>query len=105
MNNQEEIELETVEAQYWVDMMEALEELEKHPAYKKVIVEGYFEKKALDGVSLLAVPAIKKAGERPDIMEDLVAISNLRYHLQMIKNFGSIAKEDLEEATGPDVEA
>ncbi len=103
MTNQEEIELETAEAQYWVDMAKALENLEKNEDFKKVVLNGYFRDKALDGVSLLAVPAVKQAGERPEIMEDLVAISNLKYHFSMIKNLGSIAEDDANEILGPDV--
>lgn len=103
MNNQEQsdVELETVERIYWVEQLEALERLEKNPDFKAVILDGYLDKKALDSVSLLAVPAVKKSGERTDIMEDLVAISNLKYHFQMLYSLGSVAREDLDDELGP----
>lgn len=104
MINQEEQELETVENQYWVDQYEDLKFLLANKQFQNVILNGYIEKKALEGVSLLAVPAIKKSGDRPEVMEDLVAISNLQYHFKMIENFGSTAEDDLLDAEGPDTE-
>lgn len=102
MSNQEtEVELETVGREYWVDMLEALERLEKNVDFKLVIMDGYLKDKVLDGVSLLAHPDVKKRGERSDIMEDLVASSNLKYHLSMIHNLGGAAKQDLEEESSP----
>lgn len=98
----EPTELETVENQYWVDMYEALQRLEKNKDFQAVILEGYFRDKAINGVSMLAEPSIKQQGQRGDIMEDMVAISNLQYHFKMIKNLGSIAQDDmLEEALNP----
>jgi hypothetical protein len=51
---------------------------------------------------LLAVPQIKKANERPDVMEDLIAISNLQYFFKQIDGFYEGAKDpvlsDQEEA-------
>jgi hypothetical protein len=99
MTNQsstEPVELETADAQYWVELSESLIRLEDNEDFKKLILSGYIKDKALDSVSLLAVPAMKRAGERPDIMEDLIAISNLQYYFKMVKNFGAMAKEDLE---------
>ena len=90
-------DLETVEVQYWVDMLESLERLEKSPDFKKVMLDGYIREKALDSVSLLANPAIKKRNERGDVIEDLVAISNLQYYLRMIHTMGSNGRQDLEE--------
>ena len=88
-------ELETAERQYWVEASEALERLEKNPDFKKVILDGYLEQKVLDSVSLLAHPAIKQRGERADVMEDLVAASNLKYYMGMIKNMGAITKDEI----------
>lgn len=98
LNSTEPVELETIETTFWVEQYEALERLMKNEDFQTVILKGYLEKKALEGVSLLAVPAIKARGERPEVMEDLVAISNLKYHFEMIKNLGGIAKQDLEDA-------
>ena len=83
-------------------MYEALQRLEKNKDFQTVILEGYFRDKAVNGVSMLAEPSIKQQGQRGDIMEDMVAISNLQYHFKMIKNLGSIAQDDmLEKALNP----
>lgn len=104
MENQTQEELETIETQHYVDMKQALERMEKTADFQLVIANGYMKDKALDAVSLLAVPAIKQQGQRPDIMEDLVSISNLKYHFAMIKNLGASAEMDLADAEAPDVE-
>lgn len=87
----EEQVLYTQENDKYIELAKALERLEGNADFQKVIIEGYFNNKALDSVSLLARPDIKKRGERTDIMEDLIAISNLKYFFYMIKSLGSSA--------------
>lgn len=98
-------ELELTEASYFAEQLDRLERLEKNPDFQKLILDGYVKQKALDSVSLLAHPAIKTRGERPDIMEDLVSISNFSYYLQMIRQLGEGARADLFEDEGPTAEA
>jgi hypothetical protein len=50
---------------------------------------------------MLANDGVKQRGERGNIMEDLVAISNLQYHFLMIKNLGAVYQDDEDEANGP----
>jgi hypothetical protein len=97
----EPTELETVENQYWIDMAEALTRLEKNKDFQDIILQGYFKDKAINGVSMLANDGVKERGERGNIMEDLVAISNLQYHFLMIKNLGAVYQDDEDEANGP----
>jgi len=99
MTNQEkdQVELETVERDQWIKRVEALERLERNDDFKMLILEGYLRDKVLESVSLLGIPEIKKQGHRPDVMEDLIACSNLQYYLAMVKNLGSVAKEDRDE--------
>lgn len=91
MNNltAEETKILEVENKYWVEMYEALERLEKNPDFQKVILDGYFKDKAINGVSLLAQDAIVRGGHRTSVMEDLIAISSLEDHFMTIKNLGS----------------
>ena len=96
-NQNEEIELETIERYYWVEQAQALERLENNEDFKKVILEGYFKDVALNQVSLLANEAIKRQGKRTDLMELLVAISTLQDHFHTIKNLGALAEDDLEQ--------
>ena len=95
--NQAEIELtakELEEYNYYVGMRQALERLEANPDFQKVILEGYFKEKAVNGVSILASGYIKKNGLRGDVMESLIAISQLQDYFITIKNMGA---EDVED--------
>ena len=47
-------------------------------------MEGYLKQKALDSVSLLAVPQMRN--DRAAIMEDLICGSNLQYFFRWIEN-------------------
>jgi len=104
MESNQTTELETVDVSYWADQLDALERLEKNEDFKKVVLEGYLKQKALDGVSLLADPGIKKRGERPEVMEELVAVSSLQYHFMMVHNLGEGARQELLDIEGPEVE-
>jgi len=94
MNNQP-TELELTDVSYWAKKLDVLERLEKNPDFKEIILDGYMKEKALDSVSLLAEPSTKTQGRRPDVMEDLVAISNLQYFLFMIHQLGEGARQDM----------
>ena len=90
----------TVENDYWRDLNDALVRLESGKPqaddFSKVILEGYFKDKAINGVSLLATDYVKQAGVRGDVMEQLVAISNLQDYFETIKNLGTVPAEDTE---------
>ncbi len=99
--NQAELELtaeELKEYNYYVGMRQALERLENNPDFQKVILEGYFKDKAVNGVSMLASGYIKKNGLRADIMESLVAISQLQDYFITVKQLG--AEDDSEDEDG-----
>lgn len=93
-NSDKSLELETISLEHAVVMGEAWLRLQRNSDFKKVIMKGYLEQKALASVSLLAVPQIKEKGHRPDVMEDLVAISNLGYYFKIIEH-------EYEGATSP----
>lgn len=90
-----EVESETAELNHAIQLGEALERLENNEDFKFLILESYLEEKALSSVSLLSIPQIKAENKRGDVMEDLVAISNLKYYFRMVKAFHNSAKEDL----------
>lgn len=81
---------------YWVDMQEALERLHSNEDFKKVILNGYFKDRAVNGVSMLASGNVVDNGLRPQVMEDLVAISRLQDYFITINNLGSVTEEDEE---------
>ena len=96
-HNQAELELtaeELKEYNYWVGMKQALERLENNPDFQKVILDGYFKDKAINGVSMLASGYIKKNGLRPDVMEGLVAISQLQDFFITVKQLGTEPEDD-----------
>lgn len=74
-------ELESIDNSYWVELDKALKRLLKSEDFKKVILEGYLKEKALSGVSLLGRSDVKKRGERPDVIEELVSVANLQQYL------------------------
>lgn len=94
--------LETVEITEYIEMNNALERLENNSDFKKVILDGYIKNKALGAVSCLGLPSFKQQGGRGDLIEELVAISNLQYYFEMIKNMGSSAKADAEALANED---
>lgn len=96
----QENELLTVENSNFILKYEALKRLEQNKDFQTLILEGYLGEKALSSVSLLARPDIKKRNERGDVMEDLVAISNLRYYLFMVRQLGESAEYDESEMVG-----
>lgn len=98
MTNQELEHLETTENQYWVDLNDSLNRLMKNHDFQQVILDGYLKNKSLGAVSMLGRPDIKKRGERPDVIEELVAISNLQQYLfTVIPNLAGSAKVDMED--------
>lgn len=82
------------EYNYYVGQKQALDRLETNPDFKKVILEGYFRDKAVNGVSLLATDYVRKNGLRAEIMENLVAISNLQDYFLTIKRRGTEPEDD-----------
>ena len=81
--SQDEV-LETIDLSHAIKMGEALNRLYKNDDFKKVIMEGYLQDKVMASWSLLGVPQMK--GRRGDVMEDMVAASNLKYFFAMIEN-------------------
>lgn len=97
-NETSEAKLMEVEHVYWAEMCQALERLENNPDFKKVVLEGYFKDKAINGVSLLATEHVRRNGLRGPIMEELVAISQLEDYFITIKGMGRIPDDsDLDD--------
>ena len=85
---------EIKEYNYYVGMRQALERLENNPDFQKVIMDGYFKDKAVNGVSLLATNYVRKNGLRPEVMESLVAISQLQDFFITIKQLGAEIEDE-----------
>jgi hypothetical protein len=97
MNNLNDQQILEVENEYWAGMWESLRNLRSNPDFKRVVLQGYFRDKAVNGVSLLAQDAVIANGQRSAVMEDLIAISSLEDFFITIENLGSIPPEDDDE--------
>lgn len=97
MNNLNDAQILEVENQYWADMWASLQRLRENQDFKRLILEGYFKDKAVNGVSLLAQDGIVQGGHRSAVMEDLIAISSLEDYFVTIENLGTIPTEIEEE--------
>lgn len=78
-----------IENKEWVDKYKALVRLYDNPDFQLLILDGYFQDKAVNSVSMLANHGVIKRGERPEIMEELVAISRLQDYFITIRNLGA----------------
>lgn len=94
MNTEDQQLLEHEETQYWVGMQQALERLHNNPDFEKVILDGYFKDRAINGTSMLASPYVVQNGKRSEIMEDLVAISRLQDFFITIENLGTVPDDE-----------
>jgi hypothetical protein len=86
--------LETVDLDQDVVLGEAYARLQKNPDFKLLILDHVIKKRSRDLVTLLAHQATTAQGNRPKVMEDLVAISNLEYELGRIAHFYAVAIDD-----------
>jgi hypothetical protein len=97
MNNLKDEQVVEIENKYWADMWKDLESLKTDARFKRLILEGYFKDKAVNGVSLLAQHAIVSGGHRSSVMEDLIAISKLEDFFITIENLGALPSEEDED--------
>jgi hypothetical protein len=97
MNNLEIYSEDSTEVEYWRSLNESLDRLHENEDFKKVILEGYFKDKAINGVSLLAEDNIKRQGLRTDLMESLIAISQLQDYFKTIRNLAEELQAEEEE--------
>jgi len=94
MNNLNDQQILEVENRYWADMWSSLERLKENKDFQRVVLEGYFKDKAVNGVSLLAQNAIVAGGHRTAVMEDLIAISSLEDFFVTIENLGTMPTDE-----------
>ena len=90
---EDEQEILTVENNYWVGLNQCLERLKANPDFQKVITEGYFKDRAINGVSMLCAPNSDGA-KRKDLLDEFYAISNLTWYFKMIEHMGSVTEEE-----------
>ena len=100
------IELEYLEqnikqSQKIVDLGDTLERLRNNRDFKKIILEGYFEKEAVRLVHLRSDPNMQSNESRLAIDKQIDAIGTLHQYFQTITTMASMAQRGLvaDEAT------
>lgn len=96
-----EIELDIAQADESIALLEDLMKLEKNRSFKKVILEGYFEKEAVRLVHLKADPEFQTEERQAELMKAIDAIGSLRNFFRAVYQIGRMAekaKADHEEA-------
>lgn len=88
-----EVSLEQVKEK--IALAETLEALHRSPAFKKIILKGYFEEKAQNLVKLTALPQDDR--QKQVIHNGMVGISALQQHFHAIYREGEQAAADLAE--------
>ena len=78
-------------------MKDSLEILAKNPHFKRVIIEGYFEDKAIALVSALASPNREHPDCQKAIQKQIEGIGALQQHFNIIKAEGSLAEKAVHE--------
>ena len=85
---------EAVAINYYNDRAESLNRLFDDKDFQKVIVEGYLKEEALRLTGLLGHDHIRKQNLRPEIMERLIAISNLQDYFRTVYDMAVPAYDD-----------
>ena len=85
------------EAEETEKIFDALIRLESNPDFKIVFEDHLFTNEVIRLHSLLAHPEQSLVSSRDRILQDLDALSNIKFALQMVKAIGSTTKEQLGE--------
>lgn len=98
MNNLEtnDQELLTVSNATFAELKDSYLRLRNNKDFQRLILNGYFRDHATNLVSLLATDHVKANGLRPDVMEQLIAISRLEDYFNTVVNLGPATAEELE---------
>lgn len=94
--NMSDEEILTVGNDYWMQLAHDLEGLKQDERFQRVILEGYFKDRPINGVFMLDAPGVAENGARKDLMEEMISISKLQWYFKMIESMGS-APEETEE--------
>ena len=102
-NGQNPLTLE--DAEQMVVVYDALEALKKNKDYQLVFEKHLFQDEVIRLHSLLAHPDSSMVDSRDGIIDDLDALSNIKFALQLITQMGRVTKTQLEEFRAAQFEA
>lgn len=92
-DNIEAIEKEIADGKNTVELGDAIERLRINRDFKRVVIEGYFEKEAIRLVHLLADPAMQTPVARANIVASMEAIGNFSQYLSNSIRFSDMARK------------
>jgi hypothetical protein len=78
MRNVEQLENNLNYAKEGIELAEGIDKLFRNPTFKKVILQGYFEKEAIRLVSLLSDPSMQDEDNQTSIQNAMRGIGELR---------------------------
>lgn len=82
-----------------VDMVKSLNKLVTNKDFKKVILEGYFEKEAARLVMLKAEPNHQDEASQVQIINSINGIGSLRQYFLTLEQLGMMAEKSLKECS------
>lgn len=90
-NEIHQVELEKSHAQEMIDRKKMLASMETTRPFKKLVLEGYFEKEAARLALLLSDPQLTDA-QRNQVHQDICGIGAFQRYLRTIVQFGIMAE-------------
>lgn len=94
----QELDEDINKAQQLIDMGSALERLMYNADFKKVVMQGFFEKQAIQLVHSKADPALQDKENQEFIMKQLDAIGTLNQYFRNIGNQADLARKAIDAA-------
>lgn len=92
----QEVQLTIEEAKEIIAMGDAIERLFKNRDFKKVVLEGYFEKEAVRYVKLLGDANLTEKG-REEILRDMTGVGVFNYYLHMRRMEADHLREEVKQ--------
>jgi hypothetical protein len=103
--NQNGQQITLSDAEKTVEIYDALQRLKMNRDFKTVFEEHLFQNEVIRLNALSAHPEMKKPEQADAIQDDLKAIANLKFQLQMIDTIGSNMKSELDAYRQAEYEA
>lgn len=94
----QELDEDINKAQQLIDLGSALERLMHNPDFKKVVMQGFFEKEAIILVHMKADPNYQDKDNQEQIMKRLDAIGTLNQYFRNIGNQADLASKAIDAA-------
>lgn len=95
-NEVEQVELALADAKEMIERKRMVLSLEGNRAFKKIILEGYFEKEAAR-LALLSSDPMLNNDQRGSVFQDLAGLGALQRYLRTIIMMGTMAEQSVEE--------